>query len=86
VLLVENTSPSTEAYDRGEKVRHYQLLPTLREIVIVSHHKRELTLHRRVDDGWSVTTFAAGTEADLVSVGVRLRVDDVYRDGLEDAV
>lgn len=37
ILLVEVTSPSTEEYDRGEKTRHFKLLPSLREILIVSH-------------------------------------------------
>ena len=29
VLVVEVLSPSTEAYDRGAKARHYQQLPSL---------------------------------------------------------
>ena len=48
VLLVEVTSPSTEDYDRGEKLRHYTGLPSVREVLIVSHRAPELTLHRRV--------------------------------------
>jgi Uma2 family endonuclease len=37
VVLVEVTSRSTEDYDRGEKLRQYQLLPSVRDILIVSH-------------------------------------------------
>ncbi len=40
VLLVEITSHSTEDYDRGEKLRHYQQLSTVREVMIVSHRGR----------------------------------------------
>jgi Uma2 family endonuclease len=39
-LLVEVTSPSTEAYDRGEKLNHYRRIPSLQEIVIVAHGER----------------------------------------------
>ena len=36
VLLIEVTSSSTEEYDRGEKLRHYQNLASVREVLIVS--------------------------------------------------
>jgi Uma2 family endonuclease len=85
VILVEVTSPSTEEYDRGDKLRHYQSLPSLREVVIVSHREPRLTLYRRDDGGWSVETAASGGAVSLPSVGARIAVDDVYRDGLEDA-
>jgi Uma2 family endonuclease len=40
VLLVEVTSPSTEDYDRGEKLRHYKRLASVREVLLVSHRDR----------------------------------------------
>ncbi len=85
VLLVEVTSPSTEEYDRGEKLRHYKGLPSLREVLIVSHRSPDLTLHRRSDAGWTVTTAGAGAVLELASVTARIAVDEVYREGLEDA-
>jgi Uma2 family endonuclease len=85
VLLVEITSPSTEEYDRGEKLRHYKSLPSLREVLIVSHRAPHLTLHRRQASDWTVTTAETGAVLDLASVGARIAVDEVYRDGLEDA-
>jgi Uma2 family endonuclease len=85
VLLVEITSPSTEDYDRGEKLRHYQSLPSLREVLIVSHRAPELTLHRREDAGWTVVTVGPGGALRLASVPAEIAVDDVYREGLEDA-
>jgi Uma2 family endonuclease len=84
-LLVEVTSPSTEEYDRGEKLRHYESLPSLREVLIVSHRSPALTLHRREDAVWTVMTAGPGETLALASVPVRLAVDEVYRDGLEDA-
>jgi len=85
VLLVEITSSSTEDYDRGEKLRHYKSLPSLREVLFVSHRAPHLTLHRREDADWTVTTVETGAVLELSSVGARIAVDEVYRDGLEDA-
>ena len=47
VLLVEVTSRSTEAYDRGEKLEHYQLMDSLQAVVFVSHREARLTLVAR---------------------------------------
>ncbi len=85
VLLVEITSPSTEDYDRGEKLRHYESLPSLRDVLFVSHRAPHLTLHRREDDRWAVTTAESGAVLELSSVEARIAVDELYRDGLEDA-
>jgi Uma2 family endonuclease len=86
ILMVEVTSPSTEDYDRGEKLTHYQRLPSVKEVLFVSHRRPALLLHRRgPDGGWSSIDAAAGQTLELSSVGARLAVDEVYRDGLEDA-
>src|SRR5205823_7312286 len=54
-LLAEVTSPSTENYDRGEKLRHYKSLPSVQEILVVSHREPRITLHRRESGGnWSI--------------------------------
>jgi Uma2 family endonuclease len=86
VFLVEITSPSTEEYDRGEKLRHYKGLPSLREVLIVSHRHAELTRHRREEAGWSAAKAGQGAVLELASVSARIAVDEVYRGGLEDAV
>lgn len=85
-LVIEVTSNSSEDYDRGEKLRHYQAIPTLREVLILSHREPRVTLHRRGDDGrWTETEAGAGEAVALAVTGKQLLVDDVYRDGLEDA-
>jgi Uma2 family endonuclease len=85
LLLVEVSSPSTEEYDRGEKLRHYKGLPSLREVLIVSHRTPQLTLHRRGDVDWTVTTAEAGGAVELASITARISVDELYEGGLEDA-
>jgi Uma2 family endonuclease len=84
VVLIEVTSPSTEEYDRNEKLRNYKNLPSLREVLIASHREPHLTLHRRDESGWSTLTAHQGGALTLSSVGVVVDVDEVYRDGLED--
>lgn len=84
-LLIEVTSPSTEDYDRGEKLRNYQQLPSLREVLIISHREPRVTLVRREEDGgWTSSDVRGGQSVSLASVGMSLAVDDLYRDGLED--
>ena len=86
VLLVEVTSPSTEDYDRAEKLRHYKQLPTLREVLIISHREPRVTLVRRQEDGaWSSTDLRGGQSLSLASLGLGIAVDDIYRGGLEDS-
>lgn len=82
-VLVEVLSPSTEAYDRGEKLRHYEQIPSLREVVLVDHRERLLEVHRREADGAFPRHEAGrGGVAKLVSLGCELPVDEVYRDAL----
>src|SRR5207247_1646564 len=69
LLVVEVTSPSTEDYDRGEKLTHYQRLPSVKEVLFVSHRRPALLLHRRrPDGGWSSIDAAAGQTLELSSV------------------
>lgn len=82
-VAVEVTSPSTEDYDRGEKLDHYRRIPALREIVIVSHRERCIELFSRADDGeWRRTEARAGHAVSLGSIDATLEVDEVYRDAL----
>jgi Uma2 family endonuclease len=86
VLLVEITSSSTEAYDRGAKLDQYKRLPSVQEVLLVSHRQRHLALHQRAADGsWTVHEAGAGQVLELQSIHGKLTVDDVYRDGLETA-
>lgn len=82
-LLVEVLSPSTEAYDRGEKLAHYKRIAALREVMLVAHDEHRVDLWRRTAEGWTQLTFHAGQAVVLESLhGIRLPVDDVYFDPL----
>lgn len=76
-FLFEVTSPSTEDYDRGDKLSQYQNLPSLEAVVIVSHRRRELTVVRRGAERWTTTTLVAGETLTLMP-GVSFEVDALY--------
>ena len=80
-LVVEVLSPSTEAYDRGQKFAHYMRLPSIREYVLVAQSRMRVERFTRRDDGQAwVLTVAEGADAtvDLPSIGCVLRVGDLY--------
>jgi Uma2 family endonuclease len=83
IVLVEVLSPSTDAYDRREKLRHYKTIASLREVMLVDHRERLVEVHRREDDGsWTRHEAGAGGAVRVASLGCELAVDEVYRDGL----
>jgi Uma2 family endonuclease len=51
-VIVEVLSPSTEAYDRGEKFAHYRRLESLREYVLVAQNKMRIEHFRREGEEW----------------------------------
>jgi len=64
VLVVEVLSPSTEQEDRGEKWRHYQLIPSLQEYVLVSQSRPRVERYRRrAGGGWEYEDASEGTVA-----------------------
>jgi len=40
--MAQVLSPSTEVYDRGEKLEHYKKVPGLEEILLVAHDARRV--------------------------------------------
>lgn len=78
-LVVEVLSPSTEEYDRGEKLEHYQRIPALRQVVLVSQALRRLDVWTRGEgDVWTHAEMPEGGVAVLASIGGRLDVREVY--------
>src|ERR1044072_964044 len=75
-LIVEVLSPSTEAYDRGDKFTHYKSIPTLREYLLVAHHRPHVTRLFKQEDGQWVHTEVNDLEATLTltSLGCDLPV------------
>jgi Uma2 family endonuclease len=69
--------------DRGQKAGHYRRIPSLREYLLVSQREPRLELFRRTEDGgWQFFEAGPGAVLELVSIGARLEVDEIYRDPL----
>lgn len=84
VVVVEVLSPSTEAYDRGDKAAHYRRIPALREYVLVAQDSRRIEVFRREDGGrWEFEEASAGQSIRLTSIDAELVVDEIYANPLE---
>ena len=81
IVVVEVLSPTTEAYDRGKKFRHYQTCPSLREFVLVAQDRAAVDhyLRQPTSGQWLLTTFESldGT-VPLPSLGVALSLREIY--------
>lgn len=79
-ILLEVTSDSSEEYDTGTKLDAYRTIPSLREIIIVSHRERRITVHQRDARGdWTARVAIDGGRARVESLAATLAVDEVYR-------
>ena len=77
-VIVEVLSPSTEAYDRGEKFLRYRRLESLQEYLLVTQNERRVEHFTKQGDGsWRMTEMTEGSLA-LASVGCTLAFDDIY--------
>lgn len=69
VLVVEVLSPSTAAFDRGDKFADYRLLSSLREYLLLDLDKRRGDLYRKGSDGlWVLHPFSTEEVVRLESV------------------
>jgi Uma2 family endonuclease len=73
VVIVEVLSPSTEAYDRGEKFRQYRRLESLREYVLVAQDAARIERYVRQGDLW-VLSEVSGLDATLTLEAVNAAI------------
>jgi Uma2 family endonuclease len=81
ILLVEVLSPSTRAYDRGEKSRLFRMMPSLAEYLLVDQTPVDVEQYRRLPSGnWELTTVRS-IEAVLTlhSLGCEIPVVEIYQ-------
>ena len=80
LVLIEVLSPSTEAYDRGEKFSYYRQIASLKEYVLVSQDKMSIEHYLRQGEQWLLTVFHTAEEVlPLVSIDCELPLKHVYR-------
>lgn len=78
-VLIEVLSPSTAAYDRGEKFASYQKLDSLCEYVLISQDRVRVEYYLRQEQTWDLTEFHSLSDAfQLVSIGCELSLQAIY--------
>jgi Uma2 family endonuclease len=80
-LVVEVLSPTTEAYDRGNKFKLYRRNPVLQEYVLVNAETIAIEIFRKSDDNkWQIIDHEPGAVVELTSVKLTFPIEQVYED------
>lgn len=82
LFIVEVLSPSTEAYDRGDKFRKYRSIPSFCEYLIVSQTEPYVEQYFRLEssDRWQLQTYDQPDQIiTLESLTVKLPLQEIYR-------
>ncbi len=80
IVIVEVLSPSTAAYDRGEKFSHYRQLTSLQDYILVSQHRFCVEHYQRQNRQWKDIEFRAPEDMlPLTSIGCQILLRDIYR-------
>lgn len=79
-VIVEVLSPTTEAYDRGDKFRQYRSLPSLQEYILIASTQKQVELWaRQTNDTWRITVVQDDDGSiELTSIDCTLSIADVY--------
>ena len=80
-VIVEVLSPSTEAFDRGEKFRRYRAwLPTLSDYVLVAQDRPLIDHYHRQEDGTWTLCALEGLQVQLhvPSISCTVTLAEVY--------
>ncbi|MEG4028914.1 MULTISPECIES: Uma2 family endonuclease [unclassified Microcoleus] len=79
-LVVEVLSPSTAAFDRGDKFADYQTSPSLQEYVLITQSEIKIECFRvNAEGNWSSQTYRQGDELELMSIDFRCPIAQVYQ-------
>ena len=79
IVVVEVLSPSTEAYDRGDKFAHYRRLDSLQEYLLVSQDTMRVERYVRQGEQWVLSELSAPDDVlEIGAIGCSVRLGDVY--------
>jgi Uma2 family endonuclease len=77
--IFEVLSPSTAAYDRGEKFDHYTHLASLQAYVLVDYKRENVVLYTRGEGAtWVRRVHEASDIIRIAAIGVELPVSEIY--------
>ena len=79
-LVVEVLSPSTAAFDRGNKFADYQTASSLQEYVLITQSEIKIECFRvNAEGNWVSQTYREGDELELMSIDFRCPIAQVYQ-------
>jgi Uma2 family endonuclease len=82
-LIVEILSPTTAAFDRGDKFADYRTLTTLEEYVLINQERMSVECFRRNTEGlWVLYPYSRGEEIHLASIDFRSPIEAIFEDVL----
>jgi Uma2 family endonuclease len=80
-LIVEVLSPTTAAFDRGDKFADYRTLETLEEYVLINQDRIQVECFRRNSERlWVLHPYTRGSEIHLATVDFRCEIEALYED------
>jgi Uma2 family endonuclease len=80
-LIVEVLSPSTAAFDRGEKFADYRTSESLQEYVLINQERVSVECFRRNAEGlWVLYPYTQGQEVQFKSVNFSCAIEGLYED------
>ncbi len=79
-VLVEVLSPTTEAYDRGDKFAHYRSIESLTDYLLISQTKMLIERFvRQPNQSWLLTAYNEPPQmVEIASIECSLLVEEVY--------
>ncbi|MEG4504685.1 Uma2 family endonuclease [Microcoleus sp. F6_B4] len=79
-LVVEVLSPSTAAFDRGDKFADYQASPSLQEYVLITQSEIKIECFRLNESGnWVSKTYGQGDRVEFVSAKFSCGISEIYQ-------
>ena len=80
-LIIEVLSPTTEAFDRGDKFADYRTLDSLQEYVLIRQNRMSVECYRINTEGyWVLYPYGEEQELELTSINFRCSIVALYED------
>jgi Uma2 family endonuclease len=78
---VEVLSPTTQAFDRGDKLADYRSLSTIQEYVLIGQQRMNVDCSRRNVTGcWVFSSYGEGDCLELASINFQCPISALYED------
>jgi len=79
-VIVEVLSPTTEAYDRGDKFANYRTIVSLSHYILAAQDKPHVEVYTRQTDGsWNLREYGPGDQVTLSAIESTIHIDQIYQ-------